>query len=122
MSKLKRLPLKYIRDRAKSAYEKGTECRICRTTENLEFHHHYTLTPLMNKWLSKTGFDVEDVLEWRDTFIEEHHEELYVHASTLCKTHHAKLHSIYGKTPSLGTASKQMRWVERMREKHSVNS
>jgi hypothetical protein len=39
---------------------------------------------------------------------------------TLCHTHHLKLHSIYGKDPSLGTAKKQMRWVEIQREKHGL--
>ena len=38
---LKRDLVKYVRDRAKSKYDKGTECRICESTENLDFHHFY---------------------------------------------------------------------------------
>ena len=48
MTKLKRLPTKYVRDRAKSAYNKGTECFVCTTAEELEFHHFYTVSILLN--------------------------------------------------------------------------
>ena len=44
MPKLKRDAVKYVRDKAKSKYEKGTECRICGETEQLDFHHFYSLT------------------------------------------------------------------------------
>lgn len=120
---LKRDPIKYIRDKAKSKYEKGTECRICGETENLDFHHFYTLTPLFNKWCKaqKIKIDSEDdVLSVRDRFIEEHGPELYEHTVTLCHEHHLKLHSVYGKDPALFTAKKQMRWVEIQREKNGL--
>ena len=117
MTRLKRDCIKYVRDRAKSAYEKGEECFICGTTEELDFHHFYSLTPLLNKWLKETGLDPEDVMEWRDQFIEEHYSELYDEAVTICHKHHLKLHSIYGKNPDLITAPKQKRWVQRRREK-----
>lgn len=120
MSGFKRDPIKFVRDKAKSKYEKGTECRICGKTENLDFHHFYSLTPLFNTWLKKNSIKIssdEDVLAVRDQFIAEHPEELYTHTVTLCHDHHLKLHSIYGKDPTLITAPKQMRWVERMREK-----
>ena len=42
----------------------------------------------------------EDIMGVRDHFIEEHMEELYDEAVTLCHTHHLKLHSIYGKRPN----------------------
>ena len=51
MPKLKRDVVKYVRDKAKSRYKKGTECRICGTTTQLDFHHFYSLTGLLNKWL-----------------------------------------------------------------------
>ena len=35
---LKRDVVKYIRDKAKNAYEKGTECEICRSKVKLDFH------------------------------------------------------------------------------------
>ena len=37
---LKRDLVKYVRDKAKSKYNKGTECFICGVTENLDFHHY----------------------------------------------------------------------------------
>jgi hypothetical protein len=120
MTELKRYPIKYIRDRAKSKYEKGTECRICGGVEKLDFHHYTTLSDLLARWLNKTRLDTEDVLEWRDRFIEEHNKELYVDAVTLCHEHHLALHAIYGKNPSLGTAKKQSRWVEKQRIKHGM--
>lgn len=126
MADLKRDKIKYIRDKAKSKYEKGTECRICGETENLDFHHFYTLTPLLNKWLAEKQkirplhYTDEYIVIWRDEFIEEMHDELYKHTVTLCHTHHLKLHSIYGKNPNLATAQKQMRWVELQREKNGL--
>lgn len=121
---LKRDPIKYVRDKAKARYVKGTECRICGVNENLDFHHFYSLTPLFNKWLKansiKINSEEEVVLAVRDRFIEEHMPELYDYTVTLCHTHHLKLHSIYGKDPALASAKKQMRWVEIQREKHGT--
>lgn len=118
---LKRDPIKYIRDKAKSRYVKGSECRICGVTENLDFHHFFSLTPLFNKWLKansiKINSEEEVVLAVRDQFIAEHMPELYEHTVTLCHKHHLKLHSIYGKDPALTSAKKQMRWVEIQRLK-----
>lgn len=124
MSKnFKRDPIKFVRDKAKGRYQKGTECFICGQTEKLDFHHFYTLTPLFNKWLKANKITIntdEDVLEVRDRFIKEHMDELYVHTVTLCHDHHLKLHSLYGKDPPLGTASKQKNWVGIQREKHGL--
>jgi hypothetical protein len=123
---LKRDKIKYIRDKAKSKYDKGTECHICRTKDNLDFHHFYSLTPLLNVWLKKkeqerpTHYIDEYITIWRDEFIEAHATELYEHAVTICRSHHQQLHGIYGRNPALGTAKKQMRWVEIQREKHGV--
>jgi hypothetical protein len=117
---LKRDLVKYIRDKAKSKYEKGTECYICGTDTDLDFHHFYSLSPLLHKWVKQKKVLPEDVLEFRDTFIEEHWAELYEHTVTICHEHHLQLHSIYGKDPSLGTASKQKRWVDIQREKHGM--
>lgn len=117
----KRDPIKHVRDKAKSRYQKGTECRICGTTEQLDFHHFFSLTPLFNKWLKANSIKIktdEDVIAVRDDFIAEHMKELYDDTVTLCREHHLKLHSIYGKDPALATAPKQMRWVEIQREKH----
>lgn len=117
---LKRDLVKYIRDKAKSKYDKGTECYICGETEELDFHHFYSLSPLLHQWVKKRKYLPQDVMDFRDEFIEEHWAELYEHTVTLCHSHHLKLHSIYGKDPSLGTATKQMKWVEIQREKHGM--
>ena len=125
MENLKRDRIKYIRDKAKSAYQKGSECYICRTKDKLDFHHFYTLTELLRAWLAvKEKEDPHHYVDryitiWRDEFIEDHHQELYEEAVTLCKNHHLQLHSIYGRNPALITAKKQKRWVEIQREKHS---
>jgi hypothetical protein len=122
---LKRDPIKYIRDRAKSNYAKGTHCYICDSTEKLDYHHYYTLTPLFNAWLRTNKFVInseEDVLKIRDTFIEENEEKVYRDAVTLCHAHHLRLHSIYGKDPALTTAEKQKSWVKLQREKHGLTN
>jgi len=126
MKKLKRDPIKYIRDRAKSKYEKGSQCYICGKTTSLDFHHFYSLSPLLTQWLKKkrverpTHYTDEYIVIWRDEFIEENQAELYEHTVTLCHEHHLELHSIYGRNPSLGTAKKQANWVEIQREKHGM--
>ena len=122
---LKRDPVKYIRDRAKSKYEKGTECEICGTKIKLDFHHYFSLAPLFHKWLKEKKelrpehYTDEYITIWRDEFIDDNWQELYSDTVTLCHDHHLKLHSIYGRNPGLHTALKQMRWVEIQREKHN---
>ena len=120
---LKRDLVKYVRDRAKSKYDKGTECRICESTENLDFHLFYGLTELLEKWLRENKLNIdsaEEIMEVRDTFIQQHLVELYEEAVTLCHNHHLRLHSIYGKRPKLHTAQKQKRWVAKQREKYGM--
>jgi hypothetical protein len=120
MPKLKRDVVKYVRDKAKSKYKKAAECYICGEETQLDFHHYYSLTPLLNNWLLNNNLNPHYIQALRDDFIEEHHEELYIHTVTLCHRHHLQLHSVYGKEPSLVTANKQMRWVEIQRAKHGV--
>lgn len=120
---LKRDLVKYVRDKAKAKYQKGTECFICGSNENLDFHHYYGLTELLDIWLRKNNITIstaEEIMDVRDTFIEEHMTELYDEAVTLCHTHHLKLHSIYGKRPKLVTAQKQKRWVGKQRDKNGM--
>ena len=125
-SRLKRDPIKYIRDKAKSLYEKDTECYICGQSTALDFHHFYTLVPLLKKWLQEKQkmhpehYVDEYIVIWRDEFIEDNWAELYEHTVTLCHPHHLQLHSIYGRNPSLATADKQKRWVEIQRTKHGM--
>ena len=120
---LKRDLVKYVRDKAKSKYNKGTECYICGSQENLDFHHFYGLTELLEVWLKKNKITItseDEILGVRERFIQEEHEKLYDHAVTLCHSHHLRLHSIYGKRPKLITAEKQERWVEKQRNKHGM--
>lgn len=119
----KRDLVKYVRDKAKSRYQKSNNCYICGETENLDFHHFFGLTELLEKWLRTNKIVVEteeDILDVRETFIQIHKKELYDEAVTLCHLHHLRLHSIYGKRPALITAMKQKRWVEKQRVRHGM--
>lgn len=120
---LARVPIKWVRDKAKARYQKGTECEICGDTKELDFHHYHTLTPLFEKWCKEKKLTVvsdDDVKAVRDQFIEEHIRELYEETVTLCHKHHMLLHSVYGKDPILATAPKQKNWVRIQREKHEA--
>ena len=121
--KFKRDLVKYVRDKAKSGYKKEKECYICGSTHKLDFHHFYGLTELLDTWLRNNNITIEteqDILDVREQFIGENHDEVYNKTVTLCHQHHLRLHSIYGKRPKLITAEKQARWVELQREKHGM--
>jgi len=118
----KRIPVKWVRDRAKAAYEKKDSCYICGTGSDLELHHLHSVTLLLDDWAAKKGYDIstdEGILAVRDEFIEEHHVELYDLVYTLCNRHHVALHSVYGKAPPKGSEPKQQRWIELQRSKRS---
>lgn len=116
----KRLAIKWIRDGAKGAYKKDTKCFICEDTGELELHHVNGMTNLLETWAKKNSIDIssdEAVLKIRERFIKEHHKEIYDDVFTLCAKHHARLHSIYGKSPLLSTAPKQVRWIHTQKDK-----
>ena len=120
---LKRDLVKYVRDKAKSKYKKDTHCYICGSTENLDFHHFYGLTELLESWLKENDITVkteDEILELREIFIKENEDKVYKQAVTLCHMHHRKLHNIYGKRPKLITAKKQENWVEIQRKKYGM--
>ena len=120
---LKRDLVKYVRDKAKSKYKKDTECYICGEQQNLDFHHFYGLTELLETWLHKNEITItqeQEILELREQFIKENEDKVYTHAVTLCHSHHLRLHGIYGKRPKLITAEKQQRWVEIQRDKYGM--
>ncbi len=120
---LKRDLVKYVRDKAKSKYKKEAECYICGSTENLDFHHFYGLTELLEWWMKERGVVIEtedEILHLREVFIKENEEQVYNQAVTLCHMHHRKLHNIYGKRPKLITAKKQENWVEIQRKKYGM--
>jgi hypothetical protein len=119
-----RIPIKWIRDRAKSAYDKKEFCYICGTDQDLELHHTHSLTLLLERWIANTGRDFstdEAVLANRDEFIEHHRKEIYDDVFTLCNRHHVALHGVYGKAPPLSTAQKQGAWIETQKAKMTLN-
>ena len=116
----KRLAVKHVRDRAKSAYEKQSECHICGSTEELELHHTTSLTALLEKWAKGMGYDISTdagIIAVRDEFIESHRSEIYEEVFTLCAHHHKLLHRVFGIKPPLQTAQKQNRWIEKQKAK-----
>ena len=119
---LKRDEIKYVRDLAKSSYQKDKECYICGSGEELQFHHFYSMTLLWEKWKRKNKIvinTVEDVECARESFKADHCKEIYGETVTLCKFHHMdRLHKIYGKVPALGTAQKQKRWCDKQKVKN----
>lgn len=125
MAANKRIPIKHIRDRAKSNYPEKIKCEICNTKQELELHHYTGLTNLLEKWQKSTGITLdtdEQVLEVRDRFIAEHEYELFQAVVCLCATHHKHLHLVYGKSPLLTSAKKQERWVQIQKDKYSGNT
>lgn len=115
-----RISVKWVRDKAKKAYEKADSCAICGSTEDLELHHLHSITILLNTWAEKNGHDIstdEGILAVRDQFIEEHHTEIYELVYTLCNKDHVKLHGVYGKAPAPSTVEKQKRWIELQKAK-----
>lgn len=118
----KRIAVKHVRDKAKSAYEKQTTCYICGSESELELHHFFSVTLLLEKWAREKNYDIstdEGILAVREEFIESHKVELYDKVRTLCNTHHMALHKIYGKAPALGSEAKQERWVQLQQDKHN---
>ena len=116
----KRIPVKWVRDRAKAAYEKKSSCYICETSVDLELHHLHSVTILLDKWAEAKGYDISTdagILTVRDEFIAEHHTELYDQVYTLCNRHHVALHGVYGKAPRPGSETKQAHWIETQRTK-----
>ena len=118
----KRIPVKWVRDRAKAAYEKKSSCFICDSTADLELHHLHSITILLEKWAERKGYDIstdEGILAVRDQFIEQHRKELYDMVYTLCFSHHSALHGVYGKAPAKGSEPKQARWIELQKQKYT---
>jgi hypothetical protein len=120
MSTLKRIPIKYVRDRAKSRYEKAAHCYVCGIDGSLDFHHLFTMDILFDNWVKAkklTINTVEEIISVRDEFIAEHMYEMYDYARTLCRDCHKRLHAVYGQRPALSTAPKQERWLDKQKDK-----
>ena len=52
---LKRDLVKYVRDKAKSQYKKTSSCYICGSNADLDFHHYYGLTELLETWIKQNN-------------------------------------------------------------------
>lgn len=117
----KRIAVKWIRDKAKSAYEKQHSCYICNSTTELELHHLHSITHLLEVWAKANNYDIstdQGILSVRDEFISNHREQIYDLVYTLCNRHHVQLHGIYGKSPLPNSVTKQQHWIQVQREKH----
>jgi hypothetical protein len=117
----KRIPVKWVRDKAKAAYEKKSSCYICNTNEDLELHHTHSITLLLNNWANEKNYDIstdQGILMVREEFIETYKHEIYDEVYTLCNPHHVSLHSVYGKAPPLGSEARQGEWIEKQRAKY----
>ena len=115
-----RIPVKWIRDKAKAAYQKQDHCYVCNKTEDLELHHLHSITVLLNRWSDRKGYDIstdDGILAVRDEFIAEHKTELYDMVYTLCNPHHVALHGVYGKAPAFGSEERQRNWIEKQKAK-----
>jgi len=116
----KRVATKHIRDGIKSNYNKDCECAICKSTEDLEFHHYTTVSILLKQYSRERNIPIgtdEEVLAMREQFYQDHWYELVEYAVTLCAEHHKQLHRIYGREPALSSSSKQESWVKQIRDK-----
>ena len=115
-----RIPVKWIRDKAKAAYEKQSHCYVCNSASDLELHHLHSITILLNRWADRKGYDIstdDGILAVRDEFIAEHRIELYDLVYTLCNKHHVALHGVYGKAPAPGSEERQKNWIEKQKAK-----
>lgn len=120
----KRDPVKWIRDKAKSAYQKKGSCYVCGTGSDLELHHTHSMVLMMREWCGLKGYPLntdEDVLKIRDEFIACHHKEIYEEVYTLCESDHRRLHQVFGKAPALTTGPRQKIWLEEQKRINTGN-
>ena len=62
--------------------KKALSAIFVETTE-LDFHHFYSLSPLVHNYVKKNKLLPENILSFREDFIQEHWAELYEHTVTL---------------------------------------
>ena len=123
---LKRDEVKYLRDGIKANYKKTDRCYICSDSDNLEYHHYTPLVYLWDTYKKENKIHInntDDIMNIRYDFYDRYKTELIDDCITLCKAHHSKLHSIYGKTYSGANyiTKKVRRWVEIMKNKAEVS-
>ena len=91
--------------------------------EKLELHHLYSVSQLFKQWCSEnkvTEIDtVEKITSLREIFAVDCRESLDHHnLYTLCKTHHQRLHNIYGQNYSNHLTPKIKNWLEIQKDKN----
>jgi 5-methylcytosine-specific restriction endonuclease McrA len=123
MTSLKRFPIKYIRDFIKKDYKIRDECYVCGSRENLELHHLYGLSELFDKWCISNKIsdidNVEMINQLREKFATDEKDKLSnKNLYTLCKTHHIRLHTLYGQRYPNYLASKIKNWLDIQKEKN----
>jgi 5-methylcytosine-specific restriction endonuclease McrA len=123
MSDLKRLPVKYLRDYIKKDYKLRDCCFICGSVSELELHHLYSVSELFERWCVKNRVksidSVEEIMVLRVKFATDCSDELsHTNLYTLCKPHHQRLHSLYGKSYSNYMALKVRNWLHNQREQY----
>ena len=123
MSQLKRFPIKYIRDYIKKDYKLKDKCYICGSKEKLELHHLFSVSQLFEQWCSENKVTeintVEKITSLREIFAVDCKESLDHHnLYTLCKTHHQRLHNIYGQNYSNHLVPKIKNWLEIQKDKN----
>lgn len=114
-----RLFVKMVRDKTRAHLSKDNKCYITGTTEDLEIHHLYTLSALVNDYLTKNDIIVtaDNKLDIREDFIREYSDKIqkqYV----LTKKMHRKLHIIFGLKYPNHIVPKVERWIELQRDKY----
>ena len=123
MSQLKRFPIKYIRDYIKKDYKLKDKCYICGSKEKLELHHLFSVSQLFEQWCSENKVTeintVEKITSLREIFAVDCKESLDHHnLYTLRKTHHQRLHNIYGQNYSNHLVPKIKNWLEIQKDKN----
>ena len=121
MSKTPRLFVKQIRDKQRSTEQQKISCFVTGRTDNLELHHLYSLSDLVNTFLLRNTLTSDNRSELRDKFLAEFRDkvdEQYV----LTKEVHARLHNLFGGKYSVGVVPKVRTWLTNQRAKNGLDS
>lgn len=112
-----------VRDYIKKDYIKDDKCFICGSASNLDLHHLYSLSELLNSWLDTNKITeintVSRANSLRELFVTDNAVALSNNnLVTLCKIHHNMLHTIYGQRYSNYLVPKITNWLTIQKDKH----
>ena len=118
--KYNRLFVKMVRDATRKHLKEADICYITGETTELEVHHLYTLSALVNDYVLKNNIIVTDdnKLEIRAAFIAAHPTEIQ-EQYVLAKRIHKKLHVIFGLNYPTHYVPKVLRWMDKQKERCS---